>query len=121
VVFTGDTVFNECQTWLMTSNVEQWIEALDRIKALDADHLVPGHGPVTTLSYLDRQRAVLLEWKAAVADAVARGWTREETIARVNFAERYPVDVGQGYMMDHIQTLNAASLYDKLTSVPAGR
>jgi cyclase len=121
VVFTGDTVFNECQTWLMTSNVEQWIEALDRIKALDAEHLVPGHGPVTTLKYLDRQRAVLLEWKAAVADAVAKGWNREETIARVNFADRYPVDVGQGYMMDHIQTLNAASLYDKLTSVPAGR
>jgi cyclase len=121
VVFTGDTVFNECQTWLMTSNVEQWIEALDRIKALEVDHLVPGHGPVTTTKYLDRQRAVLMEWKAAVADAIAKGWSREETIARVNFADRYPVDVGQGYMMGHIQTLNAASLYDKLTSVPAGR
>lgn len=120
VVFTGDTVFNECQTWLMTSNVEEWLEALDRIKALQVDHLVPGHGPVTTIRYLDTQRAVLLEWKAAVAAAVAKGWTREETIARVNFAERYPVDIGQGYMMDHIQTLNAASLYDKLTAVPAG-
>jgi cyclase len=121
VVFTGDTVFNECQTWLMTSNVEQWLEALDRIRALDVDHLVPGHGPVTTTRYLDTQRSVLLEWKAAVAVAVAKGWTREETIARVNFADRYPVDIGQGYMMDHIQTLNAASLYDKLTAVPAGR
>ncbi|MEX2135394.1 MAG: MBL fold metallo-hydrolase [Chloroflexota bacterium] len=121
VVFTGDTVFNECQTWLMTSNVEQWLEALDRIKALDVDHLVPGHGPVTTTRYLDTQRSVLLEWKAAVAAAVAKGWTREETIARVNFADRYPVDVGQGYMMEHIQTLNAGSLYDKLTAVPAGR
>lgn len=121
VVFTGDTVFSECQTWLMTSNVEQWLEALDRIKALDVDHLVPGHGPVTTTRYLDTQRSVLLEWKAAVAAAVAKGWTREETIARVNFADRYPVDVGQGYMMGHIQTLNAGSLYDKLTAVPAGR
>jgi len=121
VVFTGDTVFNECQTWLMTSNVEQWLEALDRIRALDVDQLVPGHGPVTTTRYLDTQRAVLLEWKAAVAAAVARGWTREETIARVNFADRFPVDIGQGYMMEHIQTLNAGSLYDKLTAVPAGR
>jgi cyclase len=33
----------------------------------------------------------------------------------VSFADRYPVDIGQGYMMDHIQTLNAASLYDKMT------
>ena len=27
-----------------------------------------------------------------------------------------PVDIGQGYMMNHIQTLNAASLWDKFTS-----
>jgi cyclase len=35
---------------------------------------------------------------------------------RVTFADRYPVDVGQGYMMEYIQTLNARSLYDKLTA-----
>ena len=117
VVFTGDTIFSGCQTWLMTSNVDQWIEALERIRQLDVDHVVPGHGPVTTLDYLHTQRAVLLAWKAAVADAVAKGWTREETIARVRFDERFgPVDIGQGYMMDHIQTLNAASLWDKLTA-----
>lgn len=116
VVFTGDTVFSECQTWLMTSDVDQWLRALDRIAALDVDCLVPGHGPVQTLAYLATQRAVLLDWTSAVADAVAKGWTREETIARVNFTERYPVDIGQGYMMEHIQTLNAASLYDKLTA-----
>lgn len=116
VVFTGDTVFNECQTWLMTSDVDQWLDALETIRALDVDHLVPGHGPVTTTAYLDTQRANLIDWVAAVATAVAKGWSREETVARVNFAERYPVDVGQGYMMDHIQTLNARSLYDKLTA-----
>ncbi len=118
VVFTGDTIFSGCQTWLMTSNVEQWLDALERIRALDVDHIIPGHGPVTTKRYLDTQRSVLLEWKTAVAVAVAKGWTREETIERVNFADRYPVDIGQGYMMDHIQTLNAASLYDKLTACP---
>lgn len=117
VVFTGDTVFCECQTWLMTSDVDQWIASLDRIRALDVDRLVPGHGPVTTLDYLATQRAVLLEWKTAVAIAVAKGWSREETVARVHFAERYPVDIGQGHMMEHIQTLNAGSLWDKLTSV----
>src|SRR3989304_4768536 len=116
-VFTGDTIFSECQTWLMTSNVDQWLEALERIRQLDVDHLIPGHGPVTTLKYVDTQRAMLLDWKSAVADAVARGGTREETIARVRFDERYPVDVGQGYMMDHIQTLNAASLWDKFTAL----
>lgn len=117
VVFTGDTIFKDCQTWLMTSNVDQWIESLARIEKLDFDYLVPGHGEVTDKSYIAVQRAMLLEWKAAVAAAVAKGWSREETIAKVNFADRYPVDIGQAYMMDHIQTLNAASLYDKLSTV----
>jgi len=119
VVFTGDTIFSQCQTWLMTSNVDQWISSLDRIRALDVDYVVPGHGPVTNLSYVETQRAILIEWKSAVATAIAKGWSREETIARVSFAERLPVDIGQGYMMDYIQTLNAGSLWDKLTAVPA--
>jgi cyclase len=115
VVFTGDTIFSECQTWLMTSNIDQWLHALETIKQLDVDHVVPGHGPVTTKAYLDVQRSNLLDWRAAVASAIAKGWTRDETVERVTFADRYPVDIGQGYMMDHIQNLNAASLYDKMT------
>ena len=114
VVFTGDTIFSECQTWLLTSNVDEWLAALDRIRELDFDHLVPGHGPVTTKAYLDIQRSVLMEWVTAVAVAIAKGWSRDEVIDRINFRERWPVDIGQGYMMDHIQTKNAASLYDKL-------
>jgi cyclase len=120
VVFTGDTIFCDCQTWLMTSDVEEWLHSLDTIAALDADIVVPGHGPVTTLDYLATQRAVLLEWASSVATAVAQGWSREETVERVSFAERYPVDVGQEYMMNHIQTLNAASLWDKLTAAHQG-
>jgi cyclase len=115
-VFTGDTIFSECQTWLMTSDVEQWLDALEVLRSLDVEHVVPGHRPVTSLAYADVQRSVLLEWKNAVAAAVAAGWTRDETIQRVSFAERCPVDVGQGYMMEYIQTLNAGSLYDKLTA-----
>jgi cyclase len=117
-VFTGDTIFSGVQTWLMTSNVDQWLEALERIRQLDVDHLVPGHGPVVSLDYVKTQRAVLLRWKAAVADAVAKGWSRAETIERVRFDDEFgPVDVGQGYMMEHIQNNNAGSLWDKLTAV----
>ena len=116
VVFTGDTVFSEVQTWLMASDIDGWLAALDRIAALDVDRVVPGHGPVTTTRYLATQKAVLLDWRAAVADAVAKGWSREETIERVNFAERYPVDIGQEYMMDYIQNHNAGALWDQLSA-----
>ncbi len=116
VVFTGDTIFSECQTWLMTSDVAQWLDALERIKELDFDYLVPGHGPVTDKAYIDTQRFNLMEWETAVAAAVAEGWSREETIERVHFRDKCSVDIGQEYMMDHIQENNAAALYDKLSA-----
>ena len=116
VVFTGDTIFSGCQTWLMTSNVDRWLAALERIRGLDVDWMIPGHGPVVPKSYVDVQRSQLMEWKTAVAGAIAKGWTREETVARVNFQDRFgPVDIGQGYMMGYIQNWNAGVLYDKLT------
>jgi cyclase len=121
VVFTGDTIFSGCQTWLMTSNVPQWLEALERIRTLDVDRIVPGHGPVVGKAYLDVQRSHLQAWIDAVERAIAKGWTRDETVARVNFKDQFgPVDIGQGYMMEYIQTWNAGTLYDKLTgAVPA--
>jgi cyclase len=116
VVFTGDTVFNEVQTWVMASDVDQWIDALNTISRLDVDKVVPGHGAVTDLRYLQTQKAVLLEWKSRVASAVAQGWSREETIERVQMRDRYPVDIGQEYMMDYIQKHNAGILWDKLSA-----
>jgi len=121
VVFTGDSIFSECQTWLMSSNVDEWLASLDRIASLEADYIVPGHGPITTLAYVRIQRAVLFEWVSAVAAAVARGWSREETMVRVNPGSALPVDVGLEHMAQHIRTQNAASLWDKLTSVQAAR
>ena len=115
VVFTGDTIFSDCQTWLMTSDVGQWLEALERIKELDFDYLVPGHGPVTDKAYIDTQRFNLMEWETAVVSAIANGWSRDETVERVHFRDKCSVDIGQEYMMDHIQENNAAALYDRLS------
>ncbi|HET9415956.1 MAG TPA: MBL fold metallo-hydrolase [Candidatus Limnocylindria bacterium] len=116
VVFTGDTVFSDVQTWVMASDIDEWVEALNTISRLDVDRVVPGHGPVTDLRYLQVQKAVLLEWKSMVANAVAQGWSREETIARCHMRDRYPVDIGQEYMMDYIQEHNAGILWDKLSA-----
>ena len=121
IVFAGDTVFSHCQTWLMTSDVDQWLAALDKLAELDIDKIVPGHGPVVGKSYISVQRSVLLDWVSAVSAALAKGWTRDETVERISFADRYPVDIGQEFMMNYIQTLNAASLYDKLRYSCHGR
>ena len=51
-----------------------------------------------------------------MAAAVAEGLSREETQAKVNLKERFPVDIGQEYMMDYIMGHNAGALWDQMTA-----
>jgi len=46
VVFSGDVIFRLCAPIGWEGTFARWIEALDRIAALGAQTIVPGHGPV---------------------------------------------------------------------------
>ncbi len=46
-VFTGDILFIDGTPVMWEGPVENWIRACDRIAALDAETIVPGHGPLT--------------------------------------------------------------------------
>jgi glyoxylase-like metal-dependent hydrolase (beta-lactamase superfamily II) len=57
-----------------------WIEVLDRVAALGAEVIVPGHGePMRDLAYLRRLQAVLREVRAQVGASVARGLDLDAT------------------------------------------
>jgi cyclase len=114
VAFVGDTIFSGCQTWLQVAHPDMWVQSLERIAALDVDHIVPGHGPVCTRSYIATQSAFIREWIAAVAAGIAKGWSRSECVARISFVDRYPLDVGQEHLVPLVQRLNVEHLYDYL-------
>ena len=80
VIFTGDIIFHGGHPVIWDGPIANWQNACDRILALDADVVVPGHGPVTDKAfvrtfkgYLDyiegetriRFDAGLSEWDAA--------------------------------------------------------
>jgi len=46
-VFTGDILFIEGTPIMWQGPVANWIRACRLIEAMDVDHIVPGHGPVT--------------------------------------------------------------------------
>jgi len=46
-VFTGDILFIDGTPIMWAGPVANWIAACDRIMAMDADVIVPGHGPIT--------------------------------------------------------------------------
>ena len=115
VACVGDTIFHGCQTWLYTSDIDSWIKSLDFLKTLDIQFIIPGHGEVCSKKEIDVQKAFLLEWITSVQVAISKGWSKEECLERISFLDRFPVDVGQEYMGEHVTRNNISALYDKLT------
>ena len=107
----------------MTSNVDQWLEALETIRALDVDYVVPGHGPVVgaRLRADPAGRADGLEGRGRRRrreGLVTRGDDRAGSGSTTSSARSTS---GRRYMMDHIQNNNAGSLWDKLTATGYGK
>ena len=114
VVFVGDTVFSQCQIWLHTVDFVALFKSLNFLSKLEADCIVPGHGPVIGRKELKYQTAFLHDWLSAVANGISKGWDKEECVKRISFADRCPVDIGQDDAMEYIQTCNVRVTYDYL-------
>lgn len=71
VVFAGDIAFAGGQPFLVEGSVAGYLRALEELRALDAEVLVPGHGPVCRGAEVGRLLDDL-EGYARFVDAVAR-------------------------------------------------
>ncbi|HEX5657235.1 MAG TPA: MBL fold metallo-hydrolase, partial [Polyangiales bacterium] len=47
VLFSGDLLFTDSHPIVWDGPIQNWIDACDRILALEVDVIVPGHGPLT--------------------------------------------------------------------------
>ena len=116
VVFTSDNIFCKVHTWLQEADPELWLGALDSLRGLGLDTLVPGHGPVCDRRYLDEQGAFISEWLDYVRRAVDRGLTKEQAVESLTaMTDRYPMDVEQDGMAPRVMKMNVANLYDYVT------
>lgn len=114
VAILGDTLFVDCQTWLHSADIGALLKSLDFVETLDADHFIPGHGPVVTKDYVKKQRSFIYEWLGAVAEGISKGWSEDECVANISFADRCPMDIGQPEMMEYVQINNVKKCYDYL-------
>jgi len=114
VVFTGDTVFSQCQTWLHSSDPDAWLHSLGLLNSLEAEYIIPGHGSICNKGYIPKQSAFIREWLAAVAVGIAKGWGKEECVKRISFLDRFPMDIGQESIGPMVQQLNVERIFDFL-------
>lgn len=59
VVYTGDILFIDGTPIMWSGPVRNWLAACDRIIGLDAEVIVPGHGPLTDADGVRRMRGYL--------------------------------------------------------------
>jgi glyoxylase-like metal-dependent hydrolase (beta-lactamase superfamily II) len=64
VLFTGDLVFHGGHPIVWAGPVQHWIDACDRMLALEPSTVVPGHGPMSDRTCIEEQRGYF-EWLVA--------------------------------------------------------
>ncbi len=113
VVFVGDNVVYKTKAWLHDAvPQEQWLESLRRLRHLDVDLIVPGHGDeACTKEYLPQQEAVVKGWTEAVQSAIARGLNQDQALAAVGNPDPFPLPKGREGMAPMVNKMIVAHLY----------
>lgn len=110
--FTGDNLNLKVPIFIK-SLPYQWLESLKRLEQLEIEKVVPGHGEVSDKSCIGRMSEGVQYWIQSVRAAIDRGWSLEETLEKVNMAERYPM--AQNPMMKNMTRNSIMDLYRTLT------
>jgi cyclase len=120
VVFTGDNVFHKCKTFVQEADPWQWLEALERIRALDVQTIVPGHGEPCDRSYLAQQAQILHNWIGIIEDYVRRGLSEDEAVAQpldvVNDVDPYPIGQRLFERSDWVTERNIRNVYQRVSA-----
>jgi cyclase len=87
VLFSGDLVFNGGTPFVLMGSVIGAIESLERVRAFDAQTIVPGHGDVCGPEVIDVVDGYLRFVAEAAVNAVAAGLTPLEAARQVQLGE----------------------------------
>ena len=82
LLLAGDLVFNGGCPLAMQGSVAGWLGVLDSLRELDAERIVPGHGPVCEPDALDGLERYLRFLQNVAAEGVAAGWPPLEAAQR---------------------------------------
>lgn len=112
VIFPDDNCTPDTQPVLAPGNPIDWINSLKFMETLDVEWVIGGHGPVGKKQALTDFRLFLEKCVAETKEAIAKGWSKEETAERLNW-EPYTgpaVHPGKG-----TQRRNVEKFYDVLS------
>jgi cyclase len=115
VVFTGDNVFHKCKTFVQEADPWEWLATLGKIRALDVETIVPGHGEPCDKRYLAEQEQIIHNWTGVIEDYMRRGLTEDEAVKEpldvVKTVDPYPIGQRLFPMSDNVTERNIRNVY----------
>ena len=94
VLFASDLLFEGRYPYIFDADVPAWIEALEALRMLEPETIVPGHGALCDVAALDRLRDYLTGTWECCAEHVARGRELEALLDDPAFP-RYDGDLAE--------------------------
>ncbi len=117
IVFTGDNIFHKCRTFIQEGNPWEWLEALESIRALDVETIVPGHGEPCDKSYLDVQGQLIRDWIGAIEGFIERGMSEDEAVAQpCPSVDPYPISQRLFPRNAWVDEANVRNVYKQVTA-----
>lgn len=86
-LFAGDLVFNERIPSIRDGNLKNWIEALDKIKAMKLKYIIGGHGDLVDIHSVDATYKYLSQLRQEVSNALEEGEELSDTVNSVTMDE----------------------------------
>jgi len=93
VLFSGDVAMSALPAFASPySKLSQWLASLDRFEALHPKRIVPSHGPLGDVGFINGYRTFFKAVQARAGELKAQGKTVDETVSTIQaeLAPRYP-------------------------------
>ncbi len=108
ILFAGDLAFMGCHPWLPDGDPDEWLRILEQMALLPVGTVIPGHGPVSDMSALDRTAEYIATLQRTARELVAAGKPEDDLAA---LAAPAPFDAW-GY--SHFFGVNVRFLMERL-------
>lgn len=97
VVFSGDLVFSYQHPSMTSAESKQWLSALNQLRKMPAETIVPGHGRICTKEATHPLSDYIRDMRATVRKSFQAGRSKSETSSSLipEFFDAFPYDEGE--------------------------
>lgn len=103
VVFAGDILFTDFHPYMADGDIRGWQQTLDFLLTLEADKIIPGHGPLSSKKDVIDMRAYILAFDKKARELTSSGPAELESIIHEMKKTMPPKKLGEWIIGANIQ------------------